>query len=79
MLGDISDISSLFPDASSLVVYADSLSKYMYVDTAIHVLLWHYYLSLFMMTFCIIVGMFYLRKMDLNDTLPGTCRLVRTA
>lgn len=39
MLGDNSDISSLFPDASSLVVYADSLSKYMYVDTAIHVLL----------------------------------------
>lgn len=37
MLGDISDISSLFPDASSLVVYADSLSKYIYVDTAIHV------------------------------------------
>lgn len=37
MLGDNSDISSLFPDASSLVVYADSLSKYMYVDTAIHV------------------------------------------
>lgn len=77
MLGDISDISSLFPDASSLVVYADSLSKYMYVDTEIHVCT--YYLSLFMMTFCIIVGMFYLRKMDLNDTLPGTCRLVRTA